>query len=106
MLNNKKNLKPRMISIEETNARLEEEFAQQNAQGQDLPLKQGESKALDECMRASSSWLTNQRKLLLTFQRLGQINDPYVKHQESYSPMTVTRPIRTRNFSHENYPRL
>ncbi len=43
-----------MMSIEETNARLEEEFAQQNAQGQDLLLKQGESKALDESMRASS----------------------------------------------------
>ena len=54
MPNNKKNSKARMRSIEETNARLAEEFAQQNTQGQDLPPKEGESKALDESMRASS----------------------------------------------------
>ena len=54
MPNNKKNLKSRTPSIEETNARLEEEFAQQNTQVQDLPPKEGESKALDESMQASS----------------------------------------------------
>ncbi len=43
-----------MLSIEETNARLEEEFAQQNTQVQDLLPKEGESKALEESMRASS----------------------------------------------------
>ncbi len=43
-----------MLSIEETNARLEEKFTRQNTQGQDLPPKEGESKALDESMRASS----------------------------------------------------
>ncbi len=53
MPNNKKNLKS-TPSIEETNARLAEEFAQQNAQGQDLPPKEGESKAPAESMRASS----------------------------------------------------
>ncbi len=43
-----------MLSIEETNARLEEEFAQQDTQGQNLPPKEGESKALDESMQTSS----------------------------------------------------
>ena len=44
MPNNKKNFKSRTPSVEETNARLDKECAQQNSQGQDLPPKEGESK--------------------------------------------------------------
>jgi hypothetical protein len=54
MSNNKKKSKSRTPSVEETNARLEKEFAQQNSQGQDLPPKEGESKVLDETMQTSS----------------------------------------------------
>ncbi len=54
MPNNKKNPKSRMLSVEETNALLDKEFARQNSQGQDLPPKEGESKALDETMQTSS----------------------------------------------------
>ena len=54
MPNNKKNPKHRIPSVEETNARLAEEFARQNSQGQDLPPKEGESKSLDESMPTSS----------------------------------------------------
>ncbi len=48
MSNNKKNTKIRMLTVEETNAALEKEFAEQNSQAGDLPPKQGESKALEE----------------------------------------------------------
>ena len=54
MPNNKKNPKSRMLSIEETNAMLEKEFAQQGSKAEESPPKEGESKALDESMRASS----------------------------------------------------
>ncbi len=51
MPNNKKNIKTRMLSVEETNAALEKEFAEQNPKARDLPLEQGESKALDESLQ-------------------------------------------------------
>ncbi len=50
MPNNKKNSKARMLSIEESNAMLENEFAQQNQKVEESPPKEGESKALDESM--------------------------------------------------------
>ena len=50
MPNNKKNSKPRMLSVEETNAMLEKEFAQQDSKAEESPPKGGESKALDESM--------------------------------------------------------
>ncbi len=54
MPNNKKNSKPRMLSIEETKATLEEEFAQQDPKAEESPPKEGEFKALDESMQTSS----------------------------------------------------
>jgi hypothetical protein len=54
MPNNKKNIKTRMRSVEETNAALEKEFAEQNPKAGDLPLEHGESKALDESLQSSS----------------------------------------------------
>ncbi len=43
-----------MLSIEETNAMLEKEFAQQGSKAEESPPKEGESKALDEPMPTSS----------------------------------------------------
>ncbi len=51
MPNNRKNPKPRIPSIEETNAELEKESAQQDSKAEDLPPKEGDSKALDESMQ-------------------------------------------------------
>jgi hypothetical protein len=54
MPNTKKNSKSRIPSIEETNARLEKEFPQQDPKVEDLPPKEGDSKALDESTQSSS----------------------------------------------------
>ncbi len=43
-----------MLSVEETNAALHKEFAEQNSKAEDLPLEQGESKALEESLQSSS----------------------------------------------------
>ena len=43
-----------MLSVEETNAMLEKEFAQQGSKAEESPPKEGESKALDEPMPTSS----------------------------------------------------
>ena len=47
MPNNKKNNKTRVPSVEETNAALEKEFAEQSSQAGDLPPTQGKSEASD-----------------------------------------------------------
>ncbi len=54
MPNNKKNPKTRMLSVEETNAALEKEFAEQGSQAGDLPTTQGKSEAPDEPLQSSS----------------------------------------------------
>ena len=54
MPNNKKNTKTRMLSVEETNAALEKEFAEQGSQAGDLPPTQGKSEAHDESLQSSS----------------------------------------------------
>ncbi len=54
MPNNKKNSKSRMLSIEESKAMLEKEFAQQDSKAEESPPKKGESNALDESMQTSS----------------------------------------------------
>jgi hypothetical protein len=54
MPNNKKNPKSRIPSIEEANAELEKEFAQQDPKAEGLPPKEGDSEALDVSMQSSS----------------------------------------------------
>ena len=54
MPNNKKNSKSRTPSVEETNARLDKEFADQGKQKEESPPKEGESKSFDEPMPTSS----------------------------------------------------
>jgi hypothetical protein len=55
MPNNKKNPKTRSPSIEETNAELEKEFAQQESKAEGLPLKEGDSNVFETSMQSSSS---------------------------------------------------
>ncbi len=43
-----------MLSVEETNAMLEKEFAGRNSKTDESPPKEGESKSLDESMQTSS----------------------------------------------------
>ncbi len=43
-----------MLNVEETNAALEKEFAEHDPKAEDLPPKEGESKALEESMQSSS----------------------------------------------------
>ena len=54
MHNNKKNSKSRTPSVEETNARLDKEFADQGKQKEESPPKEGEFKSFDEPMPTSS----------------------------------------------------
>ncbi len=54
MPNNKKNTKTRMLSVEETNAALEKEFAEQGSQAGNLPPTQDKSEALGETLQSSS----------------------------------------------------
>ena len=76
MPNNKKNPKSRTPSVEETNARLDKEFAQQNSQGQDLPLKEGESKVLDETMQTSSVTTDKSEEIVPDVSSLGSDQRP------------------------------
>ena len=76
MPNNKKNPKSRTPSVEETNARLDKEFAQQNSQGQDLPLKEGESKVLDETMQTSSVTTDKAEEIVPDVSSLGSDQRP------------------------------
>ncbi len=43
-----------MLSVEDSNAMLDKEFAQQDSKAEESPPKEGESKALDETMQTSS----------------------------------------------------
>ena len=61
MSNNKKNPKSRMLSVEETNALLEKEFAEQGSKAEESPPKEGESKALDK-PKPTSSVLADKSK--------------------------------------------
>ncbi len=54
MPNNKKSHKTRIPTVEETNAEVEREFAEQDPKAEDLLPKEGDSKALDESMQSSS----------------------------------------------------
>jgi hypothetical protein len=54
MPNIKRNSKSRIPSVEETNAGLEKEFAEQDPKAEVSPPKEGDSKALDESMQSSS----------------------------------------------------
>ncbi len=95
MPNNKKNIKTRMLSVEETNAALEKEFAEQNPKAGDLPLNRVNPKLLTNLCNQVPSWLKKQWKLFLTVQQWGQMDDPCVNQKEHISLPTVARQMRT-----------
>ncbi len=84
-----------MLSIEETNARLEAEFAQQNTQGQDSLPKEGETKAHDESMQASSVPADKTEEIAPDVSAFGSDQRP-LRDPAGMLLMTATRLIRTR----------
>ncbi len=69
MPNNEKNPKTRMLSVKETNAALEKEFAEQGSQAGDLPPTQGKSEAPVGPLQSSSVVAEKQRKMFLMVQQ-------------------------------------
>jgi hypothetical protein len=64
MSNNKKTPKTRVPTVEETNAELEREFAEQDSKAEDLPPKEGDSKAFDESLQSSSVAAKNAEEIV------------------------------------------
>jgi hypothetical protein len=95
MPDNKNNSKTRIPSVEETNAELAKEFAEQDSSAEDSLLKKSDSNAPNESSNQVPSRLKKQKKLFLGVQRLGQMDDPYVNQKEHISLPTVTRQMRT-----------
>ena len=86
MPDNKKNPKPRMLSVEETNAMLEKEFAEQNSKAEESPPKEGESKALDEAMQTSPSKTEKVEEILSEVNAMGSDKRPLHEPKGSYFP--------------------
>jgi hypothetical protein len=108
MSNNKKNPKSRILSIEETNARLEKEFAQQDAQVEDLSPKEGESKAFDGSMQSSSVEAEKAEEIVPVVSAFGSDRRPLRDSPGMLFPdntlITVTRQIRTRRIFSRKLP--
>jgi hypothetical protein len=86
MLNNKKNTKTRMLSVEETNAALDKEFAEHNPKAEDLPLKQGESKALEESLQSSSVAAEKAEETVPDGTAVGSDGRPLLNTKGAYFP--------------------
>ena len=86
MPNNKKNTKTRMLSVEETNAALEKEFAEQNSQAGDLPPTQGKSEALDESLQSSSVVAEKTEEIVPDGAAAGSDGRPLLDPKGSYFP--------------------
>ena len=86
--NNKKNpnTKPRIPSIEEINARLEKEFAQQDPKVEDLPPKEGDSKDLDESTQSSSSVAEQAGEIVSDDTAMGSDVRPLHEPKGTYFP--------------------
>ena len=76
MSNNKKNPKSRTLSVEETNALLEKEFAEQGSKVEESPPKKGESKAPDEPMATSSVLVDKSEVITPDISALGSDQRP------------------------------
>ncbi len=82
MPNNKKYSKSRIPRIEETNAELEKEFAQ----AEDLPHKEGDSKALDESMQSSSVAAEKAEETVSEGTTIGSDGQPLREPEGTYFP--------------------
>ncbi len=86
MPNNRKNTKTPMLSVEETNAALEKEFAEQGSQAADLPPAQGKSKTLDEPLQSSSAVAGKVEKTVPDGTAVGSDGRPLLDPKGSYFP--------------------
>jgi hypothetical protein len=86
MPNNKKNPNTRMLRVEETNAALDKEFAEQDPKAKDLPPKEGESKALEESMQSSSVAAKNAGEIVPTVTAMGSDGRPLLDPKGAYFP--------------------
>ena len=86
MPNNKRNTKPRMLSVEESNAVLEREFAQQSSQAADPPPPQGESEASDELLQSSSAAAEKTEEIVSDGAAVGSDGRPLLDPKGSYFP--------------------
>ncbi len=86
MPNTKKSSKTRIPSVEETNARLEKEFAQQDPKVEDLPPKEGDSKALDESMQSSSVAAEKAEEFVSNGTTIGSDGRPLREPEGTYFP--------------------
>ncbi len=86
MPNTKKNSKPRIPSIEEINARLEKEFAQQDPKAEELPPKEGGFKALEESMQSSSVEAEKAEEFISNGSTIGSDGRPLREPEGTYFP--------------------
>ena len=86
MPNNKKNTRSRVPSVEETNAALEKEFAQQSSQAADPPPPQGESEASDELLQSSSAAAEKTEEIVSDGAAVGSDGRPLLDPKGSYFP--------------------
>ena len=86
MPNNKKNPKSRMLSVEETNARLDKEFAQQNSKVKESPPKEGESKSLNESLQTSSVLTDKAEEIVSVVSAFGSDGRPLRDPQGTLFP--------------------
>ncbi len=95
MPNNKKNPKTRMPSVEEINAALEKEFAEQGSQAEDLPPTQGKSEAPDEPLQSSSVEAEKAERTVPDGTAVGSDGRPLLDPKGSYFPDEITKRTRT-----------
>jgi hypothetical protein len=84
MPNNKKNTKTRVPSVEETNAALEKEFAEQSSQAGDLPPTQVKSEALVESLQSKSVVAEKAEEIVPDGTAVGSDGRPLLEPKGSY----------------------
>ncbi len=75
-----------MLSVEETNAALEKEFAEQSSQAGDLPPTQGKSEALDESLQSSSVVAEKAEETVPNGTAVGSDGRPLLSTKGAYFP--------------------
>ena len=75
-----------MLSVEESNAALEKEFAQQSSQAADPPPSQGESEASDELLQSGSAAAEKTEEIISDGAAVGSDGRPLLDPKGSYLP--------------------
>ena len=75
-----------MLSVEESNAALEREFAQQSSQAADPPPPQGESEASDELLQSSSAAAEKTGEIVSDGAAVGSDGRPLLDPKGNYFP--------------------